>query len=180
MVELVLSKGVSIRPKGSLLFCNGCTSFCQAWMIISFGQIANQADRPGHICVYGWVISSWNPLFQTPAYTSLAVMYFEGRCIVWPFKTLIPWLRRGFCPVSNLTVRYAEVSTDMKTSFDPSNHPTPIPNILNKAIFDSCLLQDQKWPCLYWLRNDSFNNYCFTGSFFGYWEKTITKTPLGP
>ena len=102
MVELVLSKGVSIRPKG-------CTSFCKAWMIISFGQIANQADRPGHICVYGWVISSWNPLFQTPAYTSLAVMYFEGRCIVWPFKTLIPWLRRGFCPVSNLTARYAEV-----------------------------------------------------------------------
>ena len=159
-----------------------------ACLIISFGQVAKQVDRPGHIyvymgglsthktCMYFFLgLSSWNPLFRTPANTSLVVKYFEGRSITLsPFKILIPWLQRGFCPVSYLLCGHFvpnimagvcwgfrfEGSTDMETSFDPTNHPS---SILNKAIFDPCVLQDQKWPCLFWVRNGS-NNYCSPAS----------------
>ncbi len=138
-------------------------------------------------------LSSWNPLFRTPANTSLVVKYFEGRSItVSPFKILIPWLQRGICPVSywlcgHLPNLMAEVcwgfrfegSTDMETSFDPTNHPS---SILNKAIFDPCVLQDQKWPCLFWVRNGS-NNYCSPASprleTHGRWFcKKSSQTPM--
>ena len=59
----------------------------------------------------------------------------------------------------------------METSFDPTNHPTPIPNILNKAIFDSCLLQDQKRPCLFWLRNAASTTIALPVPFPGTGEK---------